>query len=374
MQEFVVTKQEAGRRLDKYLKKLLPQAASGFLYKMLRKKNITLNDKKATGNEVIAAGDTVKLFFSRETYQKFSGKLPAQENAGQTAAEEPIALKAPLRLYRKAFHELQDISVIYEDDDILILNKPTGVLAQKAEKDDISLNEWLIGYLLEREEITEAGLERFRPSVCNRLDRNTSGLMLCGKSVRGSQFLSEILRDRSLHKYYLAYVQGKIEHSVTLKGYLKKEEEKNRSAIVSEGEYQQAHRQKISSVVMAEKQQDRILGAERTEKGYQKIETVIKPISYIEEKDCTKLEILLVTGKSHQIRAHLASIGHPVLGDRKYGWKPKRKEDAALKYQLLHAYRVEFPETEGEFRYLSGKSVTAPAPKFFGEYKGNTDT
>lgn len=374
MQEFVVTKQEAGRRLDKYLKKLLPQAASGFLYKMLRKKNITLNEKKAAGNEVIAAGDTVRLFFSEETYQKFSGKLPAQENAGQTAAEEPVALKAPLQLYRKAFHELQDISVIYEDDDILILNKPTGVLAQKAEKDDISLNEWLIGYLLEREEITEAGLERFRPSVCNRLDRNTSGLMLCGKSVRGSQFLSEILRDRSLHKYYLAYAQGKMEHSVTLKGYLKKEEEKNRSVTISEEEYRQAHRQKISSVVMAEKQQDRILGAERTEKGYQKIETVIKPISYIEEKDCTKLEILLVTGKSHQIRAHLASIGHPVLGDRKYGWKPKRKEDAALKYQLLHAYRVEFPETEGEFRYLSGKSVTAPAPKFFGEYKGNTDT
>lgn len=325
MQEFVVTKQEAGWRLDKYLKKLLPQAASGFLYKMLRKKNITLNEKKAAGNEMIAAGDTVRLFFSEETYQKFSGK-------------------PSFRLYRKAYHELENISVIYEDDDILILNKPAGVLSQKAEKDDISLNEWLIGYLLEREEITEAGLERFRPSVCNRLDRNTSGLMLCGKSVRGSQFLSEILRDRSLHKYYLAYVQGKIEHSITLKGYLKKEEEKNRSVIISEEEYQQA------------------AGAE---KRYQKIETVIKPISYSEEKDCAKLEILLVTGKSHQIRAHLASIGHPVLGDRKYGWKPKGKEDAVLKYQLLHAYRVEFPEREGAFGYLSGKSVTAPVPEFF---------
>lgn len=325
MQEFVVTKQEAGWRLDKYLKKLLPQAASGFLYKMLRKKNITLNEKKAAGNEMIAAGDTVRLFFSEETYQKFSGK-------------------PSFRLYRKAYHELENISVIYEDDDILILNKPAGVLSQKAEKDDISLNEWLIGYLLEREEIIEAGLERFRPSVCNRLDRNTSGLMLCGKSVRGSQFLSEILRDRSLHKYYLAYVQGKIEHSITLKGYLKKEEEKNRSVIISEEEYQQA------------------AGAE---KRYQKIETVIKPISYSEEKDCAKLEILLVTGKSHQIRAHLASIGHPVLGDRKYGWKPKGKEDAVLKYQLLHAYRVEFPEREGAFGYLSGKSVTAPVPEFF---------
>ncbi len=340
MQEFVVTKQEAGWRLDKYLKKLLPQAASGFLYKMMRKKNITLNEKKAAGNEVIAAGDTVRLFFSEETYQKFSGK-------------------PSFRLYRKACHELENISVIYEDDDILIVNKPAGVLSKRAEKDENSLNDCLIGYLLEKKEISEEGLECFRPSVCNRLDRNTSGLMLCGKSVRGSQFLSEILRDRSLHKYYLAYVQGKIERSITLKGYLKKEEEKNRSVIISEEEYRQAYRQKISSAAGVE--------------GYQKIETVIKPISYSEEKDCTKLEILLVTGKSHQIRAHLASIGHPVLGDRKYGWKPKRKEDAVLKYQLLHAYRVEFPETDGEFGYLSGRSVTAPVPEFFGEFMGNTD-
>lgn len=364
MQEFMVTKQEAGWRLDKYLKKLLPQAASGFLYKMLRKKNITLNEKKAAGNEVIAAGDTVKLFFSQETYRKFSGKLPAQENAGQTTAEEPISVKASLRIYRKAFHELQDISVIYEDDDILILNKPIGVLSQKAKKDDVSLNEWLIGYLLEKKEITEAELERFRPAICNRLDRNTSGLMLCGKSVRGSQFLSEILRDRSLHKYYLAYVQGKIEHSITLKGYLKKEEEKNRSVIISEEEY----RQEISSVAGVKRQQNIDLSVNRTEKGYQKIETVIEPVSYSKERDCTKLEILLVTGKSHQIRAHLASIRHPVLGDRKYGWKPKGKDDAVLKHQLLHAYRVQFPETEGEFGYLSGKSVTAPVPEFFEAY------
>lgn len=355
MQEFMVTRKEAGGRFDKYLKKLLPSASSGFLYKMLRKKNITLNDKKAEGKEVLAEKDVVKLFFSEETYRKFSGKLPEEKRADRTKqaasdAEAALMSAKASQLYEKAFHELEGVSVIYEDEDILILNKPVGVLSQKAGKDDISLNEWMIGYLFKTKKITEEELMRFRPSVCNRLDRNTSGLLLCGKTLRGSQFLAQILRDRSLHKYYLTYVQGKIEHPITLNGYLKKEEEKNRSEVISEEEYRK-----------------RILAGE-TEKEYHKIETVIKPLSYYEKSNCTKLEILLVTGKSHQIRAHLSEIGHPVIGDIKYGWKRKRGEKAEFKHQLLHAYRVEFPETVGEFAYLSGKVMTAPVPEMFEKY------
>ncbi|MBD5551656.1 MAG: RluA family pseudouridine synthase [Lachnospiraceae bacterium] len=394
MQEFVVTRKEAGGRFDKYLKKLLPSASSGFLYKMLRKKNITLNEKKAVGNEVIAAGDTVKLFFSEETYLKFSGKLQGQTVSGKLQ-EQMASEKMPesesangyhahaeqadtgrmktaasrsvkaFRLYRKAFRELDGVSVIYEDEDILILNKPAGVLSQKAEKDDISLNEWMIGYLLKKKEITEEELVRFRPSVCNRLDRNTSGLLLCGKSVRGSQFLSEILRDRSLHKYYLTYVQGKIECPITLNGYLRKEEDRNRSEVISEEDYQK----RISAKAGTEGHRYKSSAEVRPEKEYHKIETLMKPLSYYEKGDFTKLEILLVTGKSHQIRAHLSGIGHPILGDIKYGWKPKSKEEAKLKYQLLHAYRVEFPETKGEFGYLSGKAVTAPVPDLFGIFE-----
>lgn len=383
MQKFVVTKQEEGWRFDKYLKKLLPEAGGGFLYKMLRKKNITLNEKKAAGNEVIAVGDSVELFFSEETFLKFSGGVPEQkENVqtgdgekrktagrvsggerqreeGQTSGRERYGKAGRLetaaeqkkqeeiyRLYRKAFRTLKNISVIYEDDNILVLNKPAGVLSQKADRVDLSLNEWMIGYLLDKGEITEEELARFRPSVCNRLDRNTSGLVLCGKSVRSSQFLSEILRDRSLHKYYTAYAQGRIEQEITLDGYLKKEEEKNRAKILSETAYRRL-----------------ILEDAAAGKEYKRIKTVIKPLSYLKERDCTKLEILLVTGKSHQIRAHLAGIGHPVIGDRKYGWKPGRKEEAVFTYQLLHACRVEFPETDGEFAYLSGKCLTAPLPQ-----------
>lgn len=338
MREFVVTKKEAGSRFDKYLKRMLPSASSGFVYKMLRKKNITLNDRKAEGKELLAEKDVVKLFFSEETFLKFSGKYEAQNPDGE---------------YRRAFRELGEVPVVYEDEDILILNKPAGVLSQKAKKDDISLNEWMIGYLAGKGEITEEELLRFRPSVCNRLDRNTSGILLCGKTLRGSRFLAQVLRDRSLHKYYFAYVKGRIEHPIELNGYLKKDEEKNRAEIIPEEEYQ-----------------------EQRQNEYQKVETVIMPLSYFAKADCTKLEILLVTGKSHQIRAHLANIGHPVLGDVKYGWKREQTngglpEDMDLTYQLLHAYRVEFPEIEGDFSYLSGKNVTAPLPELFQKLEGN---
>lgn len=334
MQKFMVTKKEEGQRFDKYLKKLLPQAAGGFLYKMLRKKNITLNGKKAAGNEVILAGDSVEMFFAEETFQKFSGKFKTQTESG--------------RSFKRACRSFSDIGVIYEDEDILILNKPAGVLTQKAEKEDISLNEWMLGYLLEKGELEEENAGHFRPSVCNRLDRNTSGLVLCGKSIRGSRFLSEMLRNRSLRKYYTALAQGEIRREIRLAGYLKKEEEKNLSHILPEEKYRSL-----------------VISRPEAEKEYKRIETVIKPVFYDPEKDFTRLEVLLVTGKSHQIRAHLAQIGHPILGDYKYGWKPRNQREEALKYQMLHACRIEFPEIEGEFARLSGKCVRAPEPECF---------
>lgn len=378
MQEFLVARAEAGGRFDKYLKRLLPLASSGFLHKMLRKKNITLNDKKAEGKEILAEKDVVKLFFSEETYLKFAGRsggVSGQDGTdewkrdsvkiSEKDCQEAVFSKCPdgerserysFRKsgedYRKAYRQLGEIPVIYEDEDILILNKPAGVLSQKAKREDVSLNEWMIGYLLEKKEISEEGLSRFCPSVCNRLDRNTSGLLLCGKTLQGSRFLSEILRDRSLHKYYLTYAEGKIEHPITLKGYLKKETERNRVKVISEEVYQKRASGSAG-------------GKKEYQKEYHRIETVIKPLSYSKEMDCTKLEILLVTGKSHQIRAHLSEVGHPVLGDIKYGWKPKRREEMGLKYQLLHAHKVEFPEMEGEFSYLSEKVVTAPLPELF---------
>lgn len=181
MYKITITEREAGQRLDKYLHRLLPNAEKGFLYKMLRKKNITLNDRKADGSEKTAAGDSVKIFFAQDTLSKFMGK-ETDGGALSSASKTPHSVSD----YGSAYRKLSNIQVIYENDHILLLDKPAGVLSQKADKLDLSLNEWLIGYLLEKGGLSAEDLTFFRPSVCNRLDRNTSGIVLCAKTLKGA--------------------------------------------------------------------------------------------------------------------------------------------------------------------------------------------
>ena len=202
MREIMISKNEANQRLDKFLNKLLKEAPAGFYYKMLRKKNIVLNGKKASGNERLKEGDRVKLFLSDETFQKFCHP------------------KSTLRTNQR-------LDIIYEDQDVILINKPVGMLSQKAKAEDVSLVEHLISYLLENGSITEEGLLTFSPSVCNRLDRNTSGLVAAGKSLVGLQTLSAWFRDRTMEKYYLCLVCGKMEQGQYISGYLKKDERKN---------------------------------------------------------------------------------------------------------------------------------------------------
>ncbi|MCR5715433.1 MAG: RluA family pseudouridine synthase [Lachnospiraceae bacterium] len=305
---FSITRADAGQRLDKYLKRILPEANSSFIFKMLRKKNIELNHHKAEGKELLQEGDEVLLFFSDETYAKFA------------KAPKPL----PLNEYQKAHTILRGINVLYLDADVCILEKPAGILSQKSKPQDLSANEWLIGELLSREKITADSLSHFKPSVCNRLDRNTSGLLLCGISLPGSRVLSELLQDRSLQKYYLTYVQGRISKEMTLDGYLRKDEIQNKVQIST-----------------------------KAVKDAARIQTAYQPIAYHPAQDVTLLKVHLITGKTHQIRAHLSSIGHPLIGDVKYGgpllpgWP---------KHQLLHAYQVIFPELE-TLPALSGKEV-----------------
>ena len=321
----IITEREAGQRFDKYLHKLLPEAGSGFLYKMLRKKNIVLNDKKADGSEKLVCGDAVSIYFSDETLQKFMG-------------EQKKATVIP-RL---------DVTIIYENRHILIVNKPAGILTQKAVLTDFSLNDWLIDYMLTTHQITETELQTFRPSACNRLDRNTSGIVLCAKSVQGAQMLSEALRSRDLHKFYMLYVKGRITEEKVLEGYLVKDEKSNKVEIYPElyGDY--SNRKKDDA-----------------DKGSY-ICTRYIPIK--QERDKTLLEVELITGKSHQIRAHLASIGHPLLGDYKYGdksWNDEYKKKFKVKHQLLHAYKVVFGELDEPFEDISGKEFITPLPDIF---------
>ena len=216
MKLLVIESQEAGQRLDKYLGRYLAQAPKSFLYKMMRKKNITLNGKKCEGSEKLAAGDEIKLFFSDETLEKFAGKSldEVTGTAGASAisaVDKPVSRGAATNRGSDVAGEAMPPSnltlrkewIVYEDENIFLLNKPVGMLSQKAEKTDVSAVEYVLAYLRDKGELTEESYRRFHPSVCNRLDRNTSGLLIVGKSMAGLQGMSAVLKDRSLHKDYL---------------------------------------------------------------------------------------------------------------------------------------------------------------------------
>lgn len=324
MKEYVIQKEEAGQSLNKFLHRYMPKAPSSFFYKMFRKKNIVLNGRKVDGREVLAVGDTIKFFLAEETLLHFQDRPAVKGNE-----------------YEKAFRLLRDIQVIYEDDDVLILNKPAGVLTQKARPDDVSLNEWLLGYLLETKKITVKQLATFRPSVLNRLDRNTYGLVICSKSLEGAQVVSEWIRERRIRKFYQLIVKGTGLTKTTIKGYLQKDTDRNR-------------------VTLYESREDS-LSLEDTEK----IETRYEPVR--ECQNMTWLEVELITGKTHQIRAHMASIGHPILGDYKYGdrlWNEKYRS-YGVESQLLTACRIEFPQTESSLEQLNHRIVEIPVPEIY---------
>ena len=201
MKLITVHEQEEGQKLLKLLGSYLKEASGGFLHKMLRKKNITLNGKKADGSEKLKAGDEIRLFLSDETYEKFAGKQ-------QTAKEQFPTAK---------------LDILYEDSHVLLVNKPAGMLTQKAAYKDVSLNEYVLGYLSKSGQWSPEE-KAFRPSVCNRLDRNTSGIVICGKSMIGLQRMAELLQDRSLHKYYLCLIHGAMKEGQRLEGWLRKNE------------------------------------------------------------------------------------------------------------------------------------------------------
>ena len=312
MREIIIKENEAGQRFDKFLCKYMSEASMGFLFKMLRKKNITLNGKKATGKEKLSKGDTVKLFLAEDTIEKFTGKTKVQ-------------------------YTNEKLDIIYEDDNILLINKPSGMLSQKADHKDVSVVEHVISYLLRSGSLTEDDLKTFKPSVCNRLDRNTSGMIAAGKSLIGLQELSRMFKDRSMEKYYLCIVKGNIDKPQIIKGYLYKNTKTNKVTVLDE---------------------------QRDDSTY--IETHYRPLK--SNGKVTLLEVLLVTGKTHQIRAHLASTGHPLIGDVKYGdvkVNDYYKKNYNLKNHLLHSYRIVFPKLEGALSNVSEKEFKADIPGIF---------
>lgn len=308
MREIKIERNDSGQRLDKFLQKYLKEASRGFLFKMLRKKNITLNGKKAEGNEILSEGDTVSVFFSDETFEKFRGVQKG---------------------YR---YPTTNLDILYEDSEAALLNKPVGMLSQKAKNGDVTLVEYFLGYLQQKGDWQDGG--SFTPAVCNRLDCNTSGVVIAGKSLYGLQKMSELLKRRAIDKYYLTIVEGVMRQPSVIRGYLCKDEKINKVTVYDEP------------------------AADR-----HFIETGYEPL--MDNGSYTLLRVKLITGKTHQIRAHLSSIGHPLLGDVKYGGK--RQE--GVKNFFLHAQKVCFPALDKPLDGLSEREIQAPLPTRFANMK-----
>lgn len=314
MKEFEITSKNEGQRLDKYLGRIIGNGGMSFIYKMLRKKNFVLNDKKASGNEILKSGDIIKLYISDDTYEKFKSE----------------SIKTASFILDSGFDFNRNI--IYEDNDIILINKPAGILSQKANYNDISINEYLLDYLINNGAVDENSLIDYKPSCVNRLDRNTTGIIVAAKTLKSAQIVSEGFKNRTIHKYYKCIVEGKFNREGLYKGYLTKNKDKNISII-----------------------------SDSPSENSEYIETEYKLLNYSD--NISILEVHLLTGKSHQIRTHLSYLGFPIIGDRKYGSVDINKKYKA-KNQLLHAYKIIFPNYDSSLNFaFSGKTFISE-PKF----------
>ena len=340
----VIDDKNEGGRLDKLLKKHLRGAPSGFIYKMLRKKNITLNGKKASGNELLKSGDHISLFFSEETYRKFTVPVEKPDtNDLQEAADRLTSSDHRTAAGRNALEDLScksaalPFSIVYEDENILLIDKPAGILSQRDQSGIDSANELCLKYLQGKGEEDFGKSYGFTPSVCNRLDRNTSGLLIFAKNYNAAMELSAALKERTIRKYYSALVKGKLKEEGRKRAYLLKDERTNTVRIFSK---------EVKGAVLIET-------AYRTEQSY---------------GWCSLLSIELLTGKTHQIRAQLAASGTPILGDPKYG-DPRLNRELKKKYgidrQLLHAKRLIMPEFQGVLKGISGRIFESALPADF---------
>jgi 23S rRNA pseudouridine955/2504/2580 synthase len=308
---------EAGQRLDKFLRKLLKDVPLSKIFKALRKGDIRVNGKKQKENYSLQIDDIVEIKYIQSTQEKKENKFMKVNAKG--------------------------IKITYEDSNILILEKWPNILVHPDQKGkEPSLTDYVLSYLNEKGDYIPEKEVTFTPAPCNRLDRNTSGVVIFGKSFEGLRIMNEMIRDGKVEKYYNTLVKGKIIDGL-YKGYIHKNEEENISKIYDE-------KIKDSKEIAMEVKTLRTNGA------------------------YSFLEINLITGRSHQIRAHLSHLGTPIIGDNKYGDKKLNSFFAnkfGLDCQFLYAYKIIFREAPDKLNYLTNKTVIESLPPVFKKIKND---
>ena len=318
MKSFIISKNDSDQRLDKFVTKTVPNLPKALMYKYIRTKRIKVNKKKSEISARLRTGDLVEMYINDEFFVKSETKYDFSSASDK-------------------------IDIIYEDDNIILLDKKAGLLCHPDDKEYIdTLISRVKKYLYNKGEYDPDEENSFTPALVNRIDRNTGGIVIAAKNAASLKILNAQMKERNLKKTYLCVVHGVMERkSGLLEGWLVKDESKNRVRIYN-----------------------------KYTDGAKEIKTKYRVIENDTRNNLSLLEVDLLTGRTHQIRAHFASIGHPLLGDGKYG-KNELNKKLGYKKQFLYSYKLTFDldENAGELSYLKGKTFTADNVWFVKEFK-----
>ncbi len=312
MEKLTVGMNDAGQRLDKFLSKTFRNLPKSMMYKFIRTKKIKINRKRAEIGQMLTEGDTVELF------------LPPEFLAREQSDQLFMKIKP-------------SFDVVYEDENILICNKPVGMLSHSDEDGEKNtLIEHVKAYLWQKGEYKPEEEQSFSPALCNRIDRNTCGLVFAAKNAETLRVMNEKIKKRTISKFYVCLVHGVPQKKeATLEGYLKKDAAENKVDVFT------------TIPKWAKRAED-----------FKKIITKYRVLGT--KNDRSLLEVELVTGRTHQIRAHMASIGHPLLGDGKYAENSADRKEG-LFHQALCSYKVRFETDDpSHLDYLTGKTFSIP--------------
>ena len=315
MKEFTIGSNDAGQRLDRFLAKAVPLLPASLAQKYIRLKRIKCNGKRIERDTRLQDGDVLQLYINDEFFDK-----PREDNAYLTV-------------------DVPKLNIVYEDDQILLVDKRPGIAVHPHDGAEYgrTLIDHIQSYLYQKREWRPREENAFTPALCNRIDRNTGGIVIAAKTAEALRVMNQKIKDRELDKRYLAIVEGKPKNVVgSLKGYLFKDAKKNRVFVTDTPQ----------------------AGAKSCQTNYRVLAS---------QKGLSLVECELITGRTHQIRAQFAHAGHPLLGDGKYG-KLDKKYDR--NYQALYSYKLTFAFTTeaGALEHLNGKSFQVTQVDFVREY------